>query len=465
MNLLQRIHNEKNAQTLEANIASYNAEINDFLNNGGGFAARYYNQHVGRELNKKLKLFGLEKYFSSNGGYNGISIHGPTDGGGRPFVAGGAGGGGMVPDSDGDGVDDNSDAFPNDSTETTDSDGDGVGDNADAFPNDSTETLDFDGDGVGNNAESTHGTDPFSSDTDSDGLDDYDEINNLGTDPTIDDTDGDGLTDGEEVNTYSTDPTTDDTDGDGFFDGEEVAQGSDPSDSSSFPVTDADGDGVDDNIDPNTVTFYATTTFSSSIDTLTGMGSGSTLQYAAKVASDVADTLLSSKMDYVWEIGQTDTPSYTASGIATGSGYLLNNFYGALTGSSNPDLNIRHDFLPNTFFSYDFFVGEIMGSMYGYSATTTQHVFTWGVYTITIQSSSPTFNFDQAFDGSILENTIGTTVTDGNFAGPTKLTIIATQSNNSNNTATATISGNGSIVDLLYVDFNSVLAQYPDLSV
>jgi hypothetical protein len=38
-------------------------------------------------------------------------------------------------DSDGDGVVDRSDAFPNDPTETADSDGDGVGDVADTFPN------------------------------------------------------------------------------------------------------------------------------------------------------------------------------------------------------------------------------------------------------------------------------------------------------------------------------------------
>ena len=31
---------------------------------------------------------------------------------------------------------DNSDAFPNDSTEDTDSDGDGVGDNSDGYPDD-----------------------------------------------------------------------------------------------------------------------------------------------------------------------------------------------------------------------------------------------------------------------------------------------------------------------------------------
>ena len=51
-------------------------------------------------------------------------------------------------DSDGDGVLDGQDAFP-DASETADSDNDGVGDNADAFPLDGTETTDSDGDGVG----------------------------------------------------------------------------------------------------------------------------------------------------------------------------------------------------------------------------------------------------------------------------------------------------------------------------
>ena len=44
-------------------------------------------------------------------------------------------------DSDGDGVYDDQDAFPDDPTETADSDGDGVGDNADAFPNDPTRSA------------------------------------------------------------------------------------------------------------------------------------------------------------------------------------------------------------------------------------------------------------------------------------------------------------------------------------
>ena len=56
-------------------------------------------------------------------------------------------------DTDGDGVDDVDDAFPNDPAEWDDSDGDGVGDNSDAFPNDPTETVDSDGDGVGDNSD------------------------------------------------------------------------------------------------------------------------------------------------------------------------------------------------------------------------------------------------------------------------------------------------------------------------
>ena len=56
-------------------------------------------------------------------------------------------------DSDGDGVSDQLDVFPDDPSETIDSDGDGVGDNADALPNDASETIDSDGDGAGDNSD------------------------------------------------------------------------------------------------------------------------------------------------------------------------------------------------------------------------------------------------------------------------------------------------------------------------
>ena len=75
-------------------------------------------------------------------------------------------------DSDGDGVLDGQDAFPNDASETTDSDNDGVGDNTDAFPNDGAETVDTDGDGVGDNADWAPNDASETVDTDGDGVGD-----------------------------------------------------------------------------------------------------------------------------------------------------------------------------------------------------------------------------------------------------------------------------------------------------
>ncbi len=73
-------------------------------------------------------------------------------------------------DSDGDGVDNNVDVFPNDPAETEDSDGDGVGNNSDAFPADPTETEDKDGDGVGNNSDMFPADPTETEDSDGDGI-------------------------------------------------------------------------------------------------------------------------------------------------------------------------------------------------------------------------------------------------------------------------------------------------------
>ena len=72
-------------------------------------------------------------------------------------------------DTDGDMVGDNADAFPNDASETMDSDGDMVGDNADAFPNDASETMDSDGDMVGDNADAFPNDASETMDSDGDG--------------------------------------------------------------------------------------------------------------------------------------------------------------------------------------------------------------------------------------------------------------------------------------------------------
>ncbi len=48
-----------------------------------------------------------------------------------------------ITDSDGDGIVDRSDVYPNDATESADTDGDGLGNNADPFPNDPSNTGDW----------------------------------------------------------------------------------------------------------------------------------------------------------------------------------------------------------------------------------------------------------------------------------------------------------------------------------
>ncbi|WOJ94699.1 choice-of-anchor U domain-containing protein [Congregibacter variabilis] len=96
-------------------------------------------------------------------------------------------------DSDGDGVDDLLDPFPNDPLESVDSDYDGVGDGADLFPNDASEQADADGDGVGDASDDFPDDALRSKDSDRDGISDNDDAFPL--DPTEwadDDADGEG---------------------------------------------------------------------------------------------------------------------------------------------------------------------------------------------------------------------------------------------------------------------------------
>jgi len=72
-----------------------------------------------------LSLTGTFQDDTASGSYTYFLGGGGTFSGTNPFV-----------DSDGDGVPDNQDAFPNDPSEWNDADGDGIGDNADEFPND-----------------------------------------------------------------------------------------------------------------------------------------------------------------------------------------------------------------------------------------------------------------------------------------------------------------------------------------
>ena len=95
--------------------------------------------------------------------------------------------------------------------------------------------ADSDGDGLEDASEAAAGTDPFDDDSDDDGLNDGEE-DTVGTDPLLADTDADGLGDGAEADA-GTDALVADTDGDGWNDGDEVTDYSDPLDATNHPYT------------------------------------------------------------------------------------------------------------------------------------------------------------------------------------------------------------------------------------
>lgn len=150
----------------------------------------------------------------------------------------------ITTDSDNDGVNNASDAFPEDPSETQDTDNDGTGDNAD---------TDDDGDGYLDTDEITAGSDPLNaddipSDNDGDGISDVSDT----------DDDNDGVSDEEDAfpfdysesmdndNDGIGDNEDDDDDNDSFSDDDEITAGSDPLNASSTPEVD---DGIDNDND------------------------------------------------------------------------------------------------------------------------------------------------------------------------------------------------------------------------
>ena len=151
-------------------------------------------------------------------------------------------------DSDSDGVGDNGDAFPNNDAETMDSDSDGVGDNADVFPNDDTETLDSDEDTVGDNADAFPTDATETMDSDSDGVGDNADVFPNDANETMD---SDLDTVGDNADVFPNDANeTMDTDADGTGDNADVF----PNDATE--TMDSDEDTVGDNADvfPNDAT-------------------------------------------------------------------------------------------------------------------------------------------------------------------------------------------------------------------
>ena len=166
------------------------------------------------------------------------------------------------PDSDGDGISDINDQFPNDPEVWQDSDGDGIEDGLDDFPYNPTQSIDSDGDGFGDNPMGSN-ADRFVddetqwSDVDGDGYGD----NPNGSmpdafplDPTQwMDSDGDGYGDnpsGNMPDAFPLDPTQ-------WIDGDNDGLGDNPDGNNPDPhLFDSDNDGYNNSIDP--LPFYAT---------------------------------------------------------------------------------------------------------------------------------------------------------------------------------------------------------------
>jgi pimeloyl-ACP methyl ester carboxylesterase len=135
-------------------------------------------------------------------------------------------------DSDGDGLDDETELLLGTDPYNPDTDGDGLPDGYEYYIL-GTDPLkidtngngisdadeDFDGDGLNNLQEYLLGTDPFNIDTDDDGLSDSEELYIYQTNPLLKDSDGDGLPDGLEIK-YGMNPLKADTLDDGILDGE-----------------------------------------------------------------------------------------------------------------------------------------------------------------------------------------------------------------------------------------------------
>jgi beta-glucanase (GH16 family) len=203
-----------------------------------------------------------------------------------------------VTDSDGDGVSDDADAFPNNASEDTDTDSDGVGNNADAFPNDPSETADSDNDGVGDNSDAFPNDASETSDTDSDGVGDNSDAFPNNPSETAD-SDNDGV--GDNSDAFSNDASeTSDTDRDGVGDNSDAFP-NDPSESA-----DSDNDGVGDNSDafPNDPSETADTDND-------GIGNNADTDDDGDGISDVDDTepLIPNNYDNYQVISVSSTPN------------------------------------------------------------------------------------------------------------------------------------------------------------
>ncbi len=144
----------------------------------------------------------------------------------------------LLPDTDGDTINDTREFELGSDPRSVDTDGDGVSDPDEELMGTNISNWDTDGDGLDDGIERTYSSDPLLQDTDGEGLTDHEEFL-LGSNPNRADTDDDGLDDAEE-DAFGSSPLDPDSDNDMMVDSRESDLGTLPN------VEDFDGDGLKD---------------------------------------------------------------------------------------------------------------------------------------------------------------------------------------------------------------------------
>ena len=144
----------------------------------------------------------------------------------------------LIPDTDGDGLNDYEEYNMSSNPRAVDTDGDGLSDYEENMRGTNITHYDTDGDGLEDGTEITYGSDPTKSDTDGEGLSDIEEFQ-LQSNPDNPDTDADGLDDSQEEE-FGSNLANPDSDQDFMFDGQEYSLGTNPQN------TDSDNDDLSD---------------------------------------------------------------------------------------------------------------------------------------------------------------------------------------------------------------------------
>ena len=137
--VIRNLHTDATNDFIEISMAGFDL-------NGKDFGASMLQVFFPNQNTPSIKPAPLFRYDAGEVDFVRATFEWDPEGGGFPGGAAsydlvGAESFTVMPDADGDGVPDASDAFPYDASETADSDGDGVGDNRDYYPNDASRTV------------------------------------------------------------------------------------------------------------------------------------------------------------------------------------------------------------------------------------------------------------------------------------------------------------------------------------